>query len=343
MNHEEEKSTLKRSYFQPKSYRLELPYYIAFEACANVYGTDKRETFFALLDADKDLDSGRIKELPILNQNILAETMLDGLINLNKHIKEAHYLKNESKVKGLVKYAHEVLGTENEKPLKALRILPDYQEFISKYAADNYFGETLELAIALFINETDDFEYELIETVFKRLVSKEKEKSKEKNNLKFKTYRFDMTFQLLLEVLLNLYGNQKSRNELIQENNEVSQNMLSKYPEYSAGEFVELILDDLKDEGTSINEVSFIMKDPRVLLIKDYAKQNLGEKGLKGRKNLKLMPEYLEYVANFSKNVGDAIEFALALYLTRMDESDFYIVNKLFKKAIDIKGESLKK
>lgn len=334
MEQELNKQTQKRYLLNPKTYRLSFPFYVAFEACIDIYGNEKRELFNTFLDNQNDLDSRKIKELPILTQHNLTETMIDGLKSLDLPFRDATYLKNEPKVKALLKYVNEESEVKHLSMLKSLRILPSYQDFINDYAGNNNIGEVLELAIALFINETSDYEYALIETVFKRLVTKEKAEQMNKSDLKFKTYRFDITFQVLFEVLLELHGDQRKRIDLLKAlDGKVTLESLNKYPEYSTSEFVELILDQLKDEGTSANEFSFVMNDPRVNLLKHFVQKKLKTKSSRGRKNLKLSPVYDEYIKAFSNNVGDAIEYALAFYIGKLENEDFNIIQSLFEQA----------
>lgn len=338
----QENETVKRSKHQPKSYRLDVPYFLAFEACANVYGTDKREVIFSLLDANKEIDAGKVKSLPEITQNILAEQMLEALKELNKPLKEATYLLNEPKIKKLVKYSQDVLGSHNEMPLKHLRILPDYQEFISSYSGSKRNGEPLELAIALFVNESNEYEFSLIETVFRSLVDKYASNSNDnkenKEEAKYKTYRFKTSFYLSFEILSSMYGSQKKREELIQRLPANTKNYLGKFPEYNQNEFAEFVLSALKKENKSKEELSYLLEDSRIVSLEKYMEKKK-VKNDKERKSLKLEPDYNTFIKEFSRNVGDALEYAIALFIVNQDKGDYMILKDAFKNIIEEKAK----
>ncbi len=164
------KNEVKRSHFQSKAYRIEIVYALAFEACANVYGKEKTELLMALIKSGLQVDLEKIKVLPQLTKNILLEEMLDRLMNKEIPIEKLRYIFREKKILNLYDLlADKYEKMEVQKPTKAFRILPSYQGFIMQYSRKRL-GETLELAIALFINDSSDFEYELIITVYKYIL-----------------------------------------------------------------------------------------------------------------------------------------------------------------------------
>ncbi|MFE8703912.1 hypothetical protein ACFYKX_25400 [Cytobacillus sp. FJAT-54145] len=162
----------KRSHFQPKAYRIDVMYDIAFEACANIYGKEKTELLLTIIQSGKQVDIEKLKDLPEYNKNILAEKMLDHLKDKSIPIQDLRMTFNDPRIQTLTNIISEKYKTlENTRPIKPLRILPSYQQFVKDYSKERL-GETLELAIALFIVESSQFEYELIRTVFETLVEK---------------------------------------------------------------------------------------------------------------------------------------------------------------------------
>lgn len=168
-----ENADLKRSHFQPKAYRLHVMYAFAFDAVATIYGKEKTKLIFSLLEAGKQLNVEQIKGLPDYSKNILAERMLDNLRSKNQPISELKHIFKEERI---LKLNHIIADKynkiDNTRPIKPLRIMPAYQQFVKEYSGSGRLGETLELAIVLFIVECSEFEYDLIETVFKGLINK---------------------------------------------------------------------------------------------------------------------------------------------------------------------------
>lgn len=160
----------KRSHFQPKAYRIYVMYDLAFESCANIYGKEKTDLLLMLIQSGKHVDIEKIKTFPGYTKNILAEKMLDNLKDKGKPIEELRYIFKEERILKLSSIiADKYNKIENHRPIKPLRIMPPYQEFLKTFSKERL-GETLELAIALFIVESTESEYELIEFVFKTFV-----------------------------------------------------------------------------------------------------------------------------------------------------------------------------
>ncbi|MCM3032951.1 hypothetical protein ACWCQ1_51560 [Streptomyces sp. NPDC002144] len=156
-----EKST--RNLHDPKSYRIYRLYKILFESCVDVFG--KRT---GLSDAliNRLFESNEIEELPTYTKAILVEKMLDELQNINKPKSELIESLSSPRMK-LVKQTMIDNGLEWDGVREYIhfRILPNYRDFIQTYA-DDTLGEVIELAIANFINNRTDFEFNLIEISF---------------------------------------------------------------------------------------------------------------------------------------------------------------------------------
>lgn len=164
------KSETKRSHFQPKAYRIYVMYDLAFESCANIYGKEKTNLLLTLIQSGKQVDFEMLKKLPELNKNILAENMLDNLKDKEKPMEDLRYIFKDERILHLSNILEPKYNKiENHRPIKPLRILPAYQDFIKAFSKERL-GEGLELAIALFIVESTDFEYDLIQSVFKTFV-----------------------------------------------------------------------------------------------------------------------------------------------------------------------------
>lgn len=160
----------KRSHYDPKAYRIDYMFNIALKACSNIFGTSKTDLLYSLIENGVKVDVSKLQQLPEYSKAGLVEKMLDDIKKLNKPINELRFLFNHPRITNLKKY---IEGEKHTKPITTLRIVPSYQKFIEEYSEERL-GEPIELAIANFIVNSSEFEYELIEMVFKTLVSKRK-------------------------------------------------------------------------------------------------------------------------------------------------------------------------
>jgi hypothetical protein len=165
-----ENKEVPRSHFTPKSYRIDKFFEIALNSCVSVYGKEKTKLFMLILENKKQIDPALLNKLPNYNKNELVEKMLDNLKSKNSTITKLEHVFSHERIKQLNELSSKKLDNVNDKlPLVHLRILPDYQDFIKTFSTKRL-GEVLELAIALFILESSDLEYQLIKTVFNSII-----------------------------------------------------------------------------------------------------------------------------------------------------------------------------
>lgn len=153
-----------RNLHDPKSYRIYRLYKVLFESCVDVFG--KRT---ALSDAliNRLFDSKEIEELPTYTKAILVETMLDQLQELNKPKSDLGDSIYSPRMKLLrQKMIDNGIEWDGVREYIHFRILPNYRDFIQEYAEDDFLGEVIELAVANFINNCSEFEFNLIEISF---------------------------------------------------------------------------------------------------------------------------------------------------------------------------------
>lgn len=163
-----------RNNMGPKSYRIYRIYKFIFNSCVEVFG--KRSPLaLALIEAMNDTDKDIIGELPTYTKGQLIEVMIDSLKKHEKPLSELRYLTETPRIKELLSIMDEY-GVEwgGVRVFFALRILPVYRTYIEQYS-DSAIGEVLEVAVANFLNEITEFEFDLVKKTFTYMVKNEKE------------------------------------------------------------------------------------------------------------------------------------------------------------------------
>lgn len=158
-----------RSKLTTKAYRIHEEYKILFEACVEIY-SNKSDLILNLMKTGKNIDVEKLELIPTLNKFPLLEKMLDELKALDKPIEELRTLKGYPKASKLLAYYYGRFGNNAiNSVLIQTRIFPEYKNFIKSFSAKRL-GEVLELAIVNFINNMNDFEYELLQHQAKQLI-----------------------------------------------------------------------------------------------------------------------------------------------------------------------------
>lgn len=187
-----EKKSVKRSSIKTKSYRIHEGYSFLLESCIQLYGELKTELFMTLVKNGKLSDSERFLSLPQYSKNDFIEHILNELKNTGEPLNNLKGLFNE--VIQFQDYYDELLPNNTKvSVLLQTRIEPKYQEFIDSYSVDRI-GEVIELAIANFINDLSEFEYELIGFLFNSKVDKALNEKYSKE-LPFKTHTIYLQFE----------------------------------------------------------------------------------------------------------------------------------------------------
>lgn len=180
-----EKKSVKRSSIKSKSYRIHESYFFLLESCILLYSDSKTELFLTLVKNGKLSDPERFLSLPQYSKNDFIEHILEELKNTGEPLNNLKGLFNE--VKQFEDYYDDLLPNNTKvSVLLQTRIEPTYQEFIESYSVDRI-GEVIELAIANFINEVSELEYELIGYLFNSKVDKALNEKYSKE-LPFKTH-----------------------------------------------------------------------------------------------------------------------------------------------------------
>ncbi|MEW9673605.1 hypothetical protein [Ammoniphilus sp. 3BR4] len=157
--------------YPSKGYRISKFHIQLFDACSNVYGTSKSALAYALLFLKEPINPRVVKNLPELHSYQLLECMLQQLWDQEEsYPRLTHHLFSQrmKELKGM----KEPSFWEGKRLSRHFRLSMDSREAINEYTKkyNLQVGNTLELAICIFVNEREDDEYILIKTVFESLL-----------------------------------------------------------------------------------------------------------------------------------------------------------------------------
>jgi|GEM_PF-3051671 len=144
-----------------------------------------------------------------------------------------------------------------------------------------------------------------------------------------KSYRISLYHALILESLADIYSEAKSILilRLIQDKKDINIEELKNLPFFNKSQLIEMMLDQLKTTNHTEIEIK-IQQDERLKVIMElFAINQRIDLNERPTRPFRILPEYQEFIKEYAHKyvdrIGAVIEYAIELYITKMNINEY--------------------
>lgn len=160
-----------------------------------------------------------------------------------------------------------------------------------------------------------------------------------------KSYRISKVYKILFDSCLTVLGKEKINltYALLQHQHNIDVEIIKNLPTYNKNELAELMFDQVKKDGRSIQTLSSLLTHERIENITRIVQGTpIVHETPRGVVMFRILPEYAEFLKKFKKNksYAEALELVIAYHVVHEDPQAYDMIHTTYSY---LAGEELKK
>lgn len=162
--------------------------------------------------------------------------------------------------------------------------------------------------------------------------------SRKRGHLKSKSYRIHRNYEMLLYTCIQFYGDLKTDLflTLAKSGKITDSDRFLTLPKYSKNDFIEHILEQLKNQNKTIDDLRNLFSDPKLNQLFAHYIEVFSNENPNILLQTRIEPTYQEFIEDFmEQRIGEVIELSVALYISKVDQFEFDMIEYLYQIAID--------